>query len=251
MDTQTTWQRFAAGDVAARDALLKEHLSLVYFVARQLSKTLSADTELDELVNAGVFGLMAALQAFDPSRGHSFSTFAVMRIRGAILDELRRQDPVPRSIRRKARDLARGREGMMRILGREPTAAELAEHLGVDAETVWRWEADIESSVQLSFDQGTGDQDDPVPTPIRVLATDANESPDAKVAKEQEVALLRAAIMKLGQQERTVLTLYYFEELKLHQIAKVLGVTESRVSQICAKAIKRLREQLAPMRALA
>src|SRR3954471_22514113 len=236
MDTQTTWAKFATGDVSARDALLKEHLSLVYFVARQLSKTLSADTELDELVNAGVFGLMAALNAFDPSRGHSFSTFAVMRIRGAILDELRRQDPVPRSIRRKARDIARGREAAMRILGREPSAAELASHLGVDAETVWRWESEIEASVQLSFDQATGDQDDPIPTPIRFLATDAAESPDAIVAKEQEVALLRQAIMTLNQQERTVLTLYYFEELKLHQIAKVLGVTESRVSQICAKA---------------
>jgi RNA polymerase sigma factor for flagellar operon FliA len=174
-----------------------------------------------------------------------------MRIRGAILDELRRQDPVPRSIRRKARDLARGREAAMRVIGREPTTEELANHLGVDAETVWRWESEIESSVQLSLDQGTGDQDDPVPTPIRFLASDASEAPDAAISKEQEVALMREAILELGQQERTVLTLYYFEELKLHQIAKILGVTESRVSQICAKAIKRLREKLAPMRALA
>jgi RNA polymerase sigma factor FliA len=136
-------------------------------------------------------------------------------------------------------------------LGREPTAQELASHLGVDAETVWRWQSEIEASVQLSFDQGTGDQDDPAPTPVRFLANDKDDSPDARIAKEQEVALLRDAIMQLGQQERTVLTLYYFEELKLHQIAKVLGVTESRVSQICAKAIKRLRERLAPMRALA
>jgi RNA polymerase sigma factor for flagellar operon FliA len=140
---------------------------------------------------------------------------------------------------------------MMRTLGREPTAAELAAHLNVDPGTVWRWESEIESSVQLSFDQGTGDQDDPIPSPIRFLSSDANESADARVAKEQEVALLRGAIQQLGQQERTVLTLYYFEELKLHQIAKVLGVTESRVSQICAKAIKRLREKLAPMRAMA
>jgi RNA polymerase sigma factor for flagellar operon FliA len=100
MDSKDLWQALARGDVAARDALLKEHLSLVHHVARQLSRSLAAPADFDELVSCGTMGLMSALDAFDTSRGLAFSTFAVPRIRGAILDELRRQDHVPRSIRR-------------------------------------------------------------------------------------------------------------------------------------------------------
>ena len=251
MTAQAQWANFAAGDQAARDALLKEHLSLVYHVARQLLKSLAADADLDDLVNSGVFGLMSALSAFDSSRGLAFSTFAVPRIRGAILDELRRQDHVPRSIRRKTRDVARGREAVMRVLGRDPTDRELAEHLGIDTKTLWRWESEIEATVQVPLERTSSDRDDVLPSPAKYLMDEKEESADSRISRAQETSLLRDAIMKLKEQERTVLTLYYFEELKLHQIAQVLGVTESRVSQICAKALSRLREQLAPMRAIA
>jgi RNA polymerase sigma factor for flagellar operon FliA len=104
------WAACAAGNVAARDALLQDNLSLVHYVAKQLSRSMSADADPDEMVNIGTLGLMSALETFDESRGLAFSTYAVPRIRGAILDELRRQDHVPRSIRRKTRDIAHARE---------------------------------------------------------------------------------------------------------------------------------------------
>ena len=105
MDSRTLWANHATGDIAARNALLTENLSLVHHVARQLSRSLAAEADFDELVSAGTLGLMSALEAFDVSRGLAFSTFAVPRIRGSILDELRRQDHVPRSIRRKMREI--------------------------------------------------------------------------------------------------------------------------------------------------
>src|SRR5688500_3201965 len=143
MDSTRLWEEFTKNKSAtAREKLLNGHLGLVHHVARQLSKTLSADVDFDELVSCGVIGLMNALEAFDTTRGLAFSTFAAPRIRGAILDELRRQDHVPRSIRKKSRDMGGAREALTRELGRNPEDKELAAHLDVDLDTLWRWKAD-------------------------------------------------------------------------------------------------------------
>ena len=247
MDT-TLWQRFAAGDEAARDKLLTEHLGLVHHVARQMSRTLAVKADFDELVSAGTMGLMAALESFDASRGLAFSTFAAPRIRGSILDELRRQDHVPRSIRRKTREIAAARESLMRVLGRAPEDKEVAEHLGVDLDTLWRWQSDIEGAHHVPLDRMPGDRDGQAPTPLDVLASDEEGGAEHELNHKQEVAILREAILKLKEQERVVLSLYYFEELKLHEIATVLDLTESRVSQIRSKALGKLRGELKPLR---
>ncbi len=128
IDSTDLWQAFARGYAGARDALLRENLSLVHHVARQLSRALAAPADFDELVSCGTIGLINAIDAFDTSRGLAFSTFAVPRIRGAILDELRRQ----------TRDISGARETLTRIFGRPATDRELAEHLGVDLATLWR-----------------------------------------------------------------------------------------------------------------
>ena len=249
MDHQTLWTRMAAGDTDARDRLLTEHLGLVHHVARQMSRTLAVKADFDELVSAGTMGLMAALEAFDASRGLAFSTFAAPRIRGAILDELRRQDHVPRSIRRKTREIAAARETLMRVLGRAPEDKEVAEHLGVDLETLWRWQSDIEGAHHVPLDRTPGDRDGQAPAPADVLASEEEGAGvEDKVNHKQEVAILREAILKLKEQERIVLSLYYFEELKLHEIATVLELTESRVSQIRSKALGKLRGELKPLR---
>jgi len=242
------WTEFAHGDQSARDQLLSEHLGLVHHVARQLSRTLAAKADLDEMVSAGTMGLMSALSGFDPGRGLAFSTFAAPRIRGAILDELRRQDHVPRSVRRKAREMTQARETLQRIFGRAPNDDELTEHLGVDVATLWRWEADVESAVHVPIDRKPGDTDASTTLPSDVLADDSHGDVEEAINHEQEVGLLREAIEGLKEQERIVLSLYYFEELKLHQIAGILNLTESRVSQIRSKALSRLREQLGPIR---
>jgi RNA polymerase sigma factor for flagellar operon FliA len=242
------WTQFAAGNDAARNQLLTDHLGLVHHVARQLSRTLSVKADLDEMVSAGTTGLMHALQGFDPSRGLTFSTFAAPRIRGAILDELRRQDHVPRSVRRKARDLTQAHETLQRIFGRPAEDAEIAEHLGITIDVLWRWEADIEASKMISLDQTPQDDESPVTYTANVIADDRFEDVEKRINNEQEVTLLRDAILQLKDQERVVLSLYYFEELKLHEIAEVLGVTESRASQIRSRAIGKLREKLRPLR---
>ena len=243
------WHAHAAGDPAAREQLLAEHIGLVHHVARQLSRTLAVKADFDELVSAGTMGLMAALESFDASRGLAFSTFAAPRIRGSILDELRRQDHVPRSIRRKSREIAAARETLMRVLGRAPEDKEVAEHLGVELETLWKWQGDIEGAHHVPIDRAPGDRDSQAPTPLDVLGDDAEQGVDDALNHAQEVERLRDALLRLKEQERVVLSLYYYEELKLGEIGKVLDLTESRVSQIRSKALGKLRGELAPLRA--
>jgi RNA polymerase sigma factor FliA len=244
METRATWHAFAAGDLDARDLLLTDNLSLVHHVARQLERKLSNELDHDELVSAGTLGLMAAMGSFDPDRGLAFSTFAVPRIRGAILDELRRQDHVPRSVRRKTRDITSARTRLAATLCRAPEDGEVAEALGVDVQTLWKWESDVEGAVRVPIDRPANDRGETHSSPLDLLHTDPSQAIDEQLGREQEVAMLREAIMKLKEQERTVLALYYFEELKLHEIAEILGLTESRVSQIRSKALGRLRETI-------
>ena len=247
-DSRTTWQALANGDAAAREALLTEHLSLVHHVARQLSRSLSVVAEFDELVSCGTIGLMSALDAFDPSRGLAFSTFAVPRIRGAILDELRRQDHVPRSIRRKTREISAARETLTRIFGRVASEKEVAEHLGIDLDTLWRWQADTERAVHVPLEHTTTDGEGNTHRVVEPLLPEAESDVNDELSRQQEHDILRNSLSTLKDQERIVLTLYYFEDLKLHEIATVLELTESRVSQIRAKALSKLRVELADFR---
>ena len=250
--TTSLWQSYHAGNAAARDAardrLLQDHLGLVHHVARQVSRTLAARADFDELVSAGAMGLMAALESFDAKRGLAFSTFAAPRIRGAILDELRKQDHVPRSVRRKTREISAAREAWMRTNGRLPEDRELAAQLNIDMDTLWRWQADVEGAHHIPIDRAPGEREQSAPTRAEMLPSSEVTEVEEQLTHEQEVAHLKDAILRLKEQERIVLSLYYFEELKLHEIAKVLELTESRVSQIRSKALSKLRVDLKPLR---
>jgi RNA polymerase sigma factor FliA len=248
MDSTALWQAFASGDPVARERLLTHHLGLVHHVARQLSRTLSIEADFDELVSAGTMGLMSALDSFDATRGLAFSTFAAPRIRGAILDELRRLDHVPRSIRRKNREIAAAREALMRELGRRPDDVETAERMGVDVETLWRWAAEAQGAVHVPLEQSPTDPVARSPRPLEPAATESDSPIEDRLNLDQEIDILRSAIVRLKDQERTVLALYYYEELKLHEIATILALTESRVSQIRSKALSKLRTELGSLR---
>jgi len=228
--------------------LIEEHLGLVHHVARQLYNSYAIQADFDELVSAGTMGLMGAVENFDPTRGMKFSTFAAPRIRGSILDELRRMDHVPRSLRRKTRELAGAREALIRVLGRNPEPQEMAEHLNIDLNTLWRWEAETERVSQVSLTDSGPDHNGRRLSPADMIAGQTHHEIEDRVNLTQETAVLTEALMQLKPQERTVLTLYYFEELKLYQIAAVLEVTESRVSQIRSKAIEKLRVQMSALR---
>ena len=249
MRPDSLWTAFAVGDESAREGLLMVHLGLVYYVARQVYRNLSTEADIGELVSSGTIGLMGALENFDVSRGLAFSTFATPRIRGAMLDELRRQDHVPRSVRRKTRDIGGAREALMRDLGRMPEDREIAAHMGVDVETLWRWQADVEGTVIVPLERAAAEGDGQwTSSPEDTLFDTEELTVDEQLNHEQEVGLLKEALVTLKEQERTVLALYYYEELKLHEIATILRLTESRVSQIRSKALLKLRVELQPLR---
>jgi RNA polymerase sigma factor for flagellar operon FliA len=248
MSTQSMKAAPAAGPAHdERQRMIEEHLGLVHFVAKRMFSS-GTDADLDELISAGTMGLMAAVDHFDTSRGLAFSTYAAPRIRGAILDELRRQDHVPRSVRRRSRDLARAHAELGQALGRDPSQREVADHLGLDADTLFRWESDVDRIHEVSiFDPGP-DGDNRRTTLADSLPSEAEESVEDRINGAEEAEILRRAIAGLVEQDRIVLTLYYFEELKLHEIATILGLTESRVSQIRSRALKVLRGTMAPLR---
>lgn len=249
MEATTLWEAWQVrGDEAARESLLIRHLPLVRHVARQVLPTLSVEASLDDLVSAGSIGLINAVESFDRSRGLAFSTYAAPRIRGAILDDLRRADHVPRSIRRKQRKIAAAEESLSGNLDRKPDARETANRIGIDVDTFWRWKADAEESIQVSLDQPATTSSGGTVVQGDVLEGSSGREIEDFVNHDQEVHVLRDEIMRLKDRERVVLTLYYLEELKLREIAQVLGLTESRVSQIRSKAIGTLRSRMSRLR---
>jgi RNA polymerase sigma factor FliA len=237
----TLWDRYRTfADPGAREELLRRHLSLVHFVARRMAARTSA-AEYGELVSAGALGLMSALEVYDPARGYAFSTYAVTRIKGAILDDLRRQDWMPRSSRSRSRRLAASRVQLQSRHLRAPRPAEVALELGLDLETYWRWCDELDApaldTVQTSPGRdvqagGAGDPSAHEPT--------EDASPDWRLLREEERARVRTAIEELPEREQRVLALCYYEELTLKEVGELLGVTESRISQIRQQALRRL-----------
>lgn len=251
--TTRTSRRVRTVSPAEREALLNQHLGLVHHVARQLANRLSTAADLDELVSAGSFGLIQAVDSFDRNRGLSFSTYAVPRIRGAILDELRKQDHVPRNVRRRTRDVSRAREALAGALRRPPTHDELSHHLQVPTDMLRKWELDAEGATLCSLDQPM--RSDPTvgagggATLADSISDERTSTLEDLLTHEQEVVRLKAAIGKLKEQERTVLALNFFEELKLQEIATVLGLSVCRISQIRTAALAKLRVALRELRA--
>jgi RNA polymerase sigma factor for flagellar operon FliA len=249
MEATTLWEAYQqGGDESARQRLLTRHLPLVHHVARKVLPTLSVEASLDDLVSAGSIGLINAVESFDPSRGLAFSTYAAPRIRGAILDDLRRADHVPRSVRRKQRRIAAAQETLSGRLDRQPEARETAQCIGIDVETFWRWRADAEESIHMSLEQPATTKNGSTVSQGDILEGSSGVEIEDRLNHMQETEVLREEIGKLKERERVVLSLYYFEELKLREIAQVLGLTESRVSQIRSKAVHTLRERMRCLR---
>ena len=225
--------------------LTSQHVGLVHHVARQLSRRLHDKVDLDELVSAGSIGLMQAAASYEPARGLTFSTYAVPRIRGSMLDELRRHDHMSRGARRKARALSAARETLTRRLGREPRAAEVAAELNLSPSTLREWEMEVDSAGEISLDVAPRSlREDGQLTAAGAIPDERIPAIDEQIGREERVSLLAIAIRCLRPQERTVLSLYFYEELTLQEIAHVLGLSASRISQIRAEALAKLRTHL-------
>ncbi len=235
------WLRYRTShDPEARARLLDSYVGLVHHAARALIGRGARSLNLLELVSAGTIGLIQALESFDPSLGTTFSTYAMPRIRGAMLDELRRQDWMPRGLREKRRKVDRARVALEMRLGRAPHHHEVAAELGLELRIYWRWVRNLESRVAVRLDDpGTGRG-----APLAESLSDpaARDPIDTLLAREA-MSAVQAAFETLSEVDRKVLTLYYFERLTLREIGQVLRVTESRVSQLRARAVRRLRER--------
>jgi RNA polymerase sigma factor for flagellar operon FliA len=249
MEESQLWAAYRlTKDPAIRNRLLALNLGLVHHVARQMARTLAAEMDLGELISSGSLGLLNAVESFDPARGVAFSTYATQRIRGAILDDLRSRDPVSRTARQKLRAVAMARESLSGSLERAPRDHELAERLGIELEELWRWQAAAQEPVHVSLDESLEGDETETALRAELVPDDQSEDIEAAIVRDEELDLVRNEILRLPERERVVLSLYYFEELKLHEIGRVLGLTESRVSQIRSKALETLRARLGHLR---
>jgi RNA polymerase sigma factor for flagellar operon FliA len=241
------WERYQeVGDVEARSELLTRHIGLVHHVARSIHSRVAGQVELDDLVGSGTVGLVRALESFELSRGLAFSTYAMPRIRGAILDDLRSADWIPRSVRSKDRDIRRATERLSLHLDRAPTGPEIAYELGIDLDMYWRWHQETTGGVLVPLDDPALTSGELGATLEETIAGSSGFEPQESLEWEGDVVCLREALAEIPERERTVLSLYYFEEMNLREIAAVLHLTESRISQIRRKAQWRLREALTP-----
>jgi len=244
MLTDSLWEKYQQQrDDGTRSQLIAQYLGLVHHSAHELAKHVPKDLELDDLISAGTVGLVQALECFDPGRGLAFSTYAVPRIRGAMLDELRTWDWVPRSVRERSRRIEDANRQIQRRLGRMPEASEMAEALGVDEATYRKWMEESGAPVLMPLDsaaRGQGGREVPL---SELIPDPGNAHPSEILIREETMNQLRDAFSELPAKERLVLSLYYYQELTLKQIGQVLHITESRVSQLHARAIRRMRER--------
>jgi RNA polymerase sigma factor FliA len=220
------------------DDLVKAHLPLVKRIAYHLVSRLPASVQVDDLIQAGLIGLMDAAAHYDPALGASFETYAGIRVRGAMLDEIRRYDWVPRSVHRKARAVAQAMREVEQTQGRDADDAEVAKQLGISLDEYYQIVQDAAAGRLFSIDAEEGEA-------ISDTLSDDRPGPEAALADADFRRGLAAAIGGLPERERLVLALYYDEELNLREIGQVLGVSESRVCQIHSQALVRLKARMA------
>jgi RNA polymerase sigma factor for flagellar operon FliA len=246
-DTQTLWLEYRrTKDKALRDRLILTYAPLVKYVAGRLGSGLPAHVDEGDLVSYGLLGLIGAIERYDPGRDIKFETYAIARIKGAIIDELRALDWVPRSVRSRAREIERAIAELEAKLGVAPTDEQIADKIGITVAELEDSLTDISRSSIAALDElwsvsGEGDQVSLMDT---IEDTSGPRPADALDETEMREALADA-IARLPEREKLVVTLYYYEELTLREIGEVLGVTESRVSQLHTKAILRLKARLA------
>jgi RNA polymerase sigma factor for flagellar operon FliA len=247
IELRDLWRRYKEnGDSNARERLVLAYSPLVKYVAGRMSSGLPAHVEEADLISYGLLGLISAIERFEPAREIRFETFAITRIKGSIIDELRSLDWVPRSVRAKAREIERANAKLEHKLHRAPTDQEMAEELEVELEDFQESLMRISNSSVVALDElwtvsdSSGDQVSLLDTIQDESAADPAQEMDLTDMKDR----LADSIARLPEREKLVVALYYYENLTLREIGEVLGVTESRVSQLHTKAVLRLKSRL-------
>lgn len=251
MNEEELWREYKrTNDAKIREKLITNYAPLVKYIAGRIAMTTPPNVEFEDLVSYGILGLIDAIEKYDPKMGSKFKTYATLRIKGAIYDELRLLDWIPRSVRQKAKEIEEAYTTLEKKLGRPATDEEVAEAMNISTKELNQLTLEISGTSVISLDdvRYIGANSDEVSV-LDTVESHVVPGPDARLEREEMKRLLVEAINKLPQREREVIALYYYEELTLKEIGEVLGVTESRVSQLHTKAIMRLRGYLSRARA--
>ncbi len=241
------WTEFkSTGSGRARDELIVHYAPLVKYVAARVAIGLPSNVDQEDLASAGILGLMEAVNKFEPDRGFKFESYAAARIRGAIIDDLRSLDWVPRSVRSQARKVEEALSKLQDKLGRTPTDEEVAEEMEVTVRKLRSIYAKVSTILFVSLDRlmSVGDKGDSGMSLVDTLVDTKAEDPLASVEEKEMKQFLVKAIASLPERERTAITLYYYEGLSLAEISQVVGVSQARISQMNAKSVMTFRSLL-------
>jgi len=244
MTLEKLWKAYKFdGDQNAKDEIIKECIPLVKASANRLATYASASHDVEDLVSAGIIGLLDAVEKYNPTKGASLKTYAGWRIRGAILDEIRTLDWVPRSVREKAKKLERTYAKLEQNMLRTPSESEIAKELGISLNEFHKMLSEVSCTAMLMLNEICKDREDE--DAIRNYIEDPKSAnPIDKLTHEETKSILADAIGSLPEQERLTITLYYYEELTMKEVGSILSVSESRICQIHSSAIIRLRTRL-------
>lgn len=233
------WRQYKqTGELALRNELVLRYGWLVKSIVRRVSSVSGSYTEAEDLVSYGVIGLMKAIEKFDPDKGVAFETFATYRIRGEIIDYMRRNEWVPRSVRKRILDIETATGHLVNELGRYPTDTELAQRLGLNSAELLQALSEKERFSLISFEEMLCDT-------VKVDSEFPDfETPEGHLQENELLDMLTKALDELPERDRLIMTLYYYEELTLREISEIIGVSESRISQIHSRAIEKMKKSL-------
>ena len=243
LDISEVWEQFyKSKDEHSRNLLMEHYRHLVKYAAERLHSKLPDKVDVDDLISAGIFGLMDAIDAFDPSRGVKFETYCSPRIRGSILDELRSMDWVPRLVRARASQLSKATQSLEIHLGRKPVKEEIAAELNLDEEEFDRLQRDANAvnlvSLDTKYNDGDGEKE------IREIDIIKDERSEDPIIEAQKRDLKNLLTKGLTRAERLIIILYYYEEMTMKEIGATLDLSESRVSQMHSSIVARLKAQM-------
>jgi RNA polymerase sigma factor for flagellar operon FliA len=225
------------------NSLVQEYLPLVKTIVGRLAMTLPAHVNCDDLYSAGLVGLLNALRRFNPSNGNSFETYARVRIRGAVFDELRRLDWVPRSVHDKAKKIEKTMQELTQRTGAVPTNAQMAKAMKLSLDEYEQWLEEIRPMTYVCLDSAQGNDGEGT-SAYDVISDDSQTDPERQTSVRELAGLIERRLQELPETQRKVLVLYYFEDMRLREIAEAFGVTESRICQIHSQAILAIKALL-------
>lgn len=244
VERQKIWEKYTKNPTQEmREQIIIEYATLVKIVAGRLSMYLGGNVEYEDLVSYGVFGLIDAIDKFDTNKDVKFETYASLRIRGSILDQIRKMDWIPRTVRQRQRKIDEAIKSLEARTGKTPTDEMLAEELGVSGEELLSWQSQLKVTNVVSLNEFVESGNEPV---MDAKGNFRFAQPEEVIAETELKRMLKDAMQLLTEKEQKVILLYYYEDLTLKEISRVLEVSESRISQLHTKALQKMKKKMGP-----